>query len=155
MAALAVQNTGNNMKTILFLFVTAFISHNAMAADCSALAGTWSLAEDSGETNVISIANTCSTKILSAASRHADENLDFDFIFKTGAQWRIQYRFKAGSLGPDGKPVPNPLPAEIAKEMQGNLTQNSDGSISFGFDALDQMCSKQHVSCPSGKFYRK
>jgi len=138
---------------ILSMLATSLTSF-ANSIDCTPIAAKWAIVEESGQSNVIEIRKDCTAKILQEASRHHDENLDVDYAFKIGEQWRMQYRYKPGTKDENGNPAPYPLPAELAKSLQGNISLNQDGSISFGIDAFDAWCAAEGVQCPSGHFFK-
>jgi hypothetical protein len=142
------------MKALILSVTATLLATQAMALDCGPFAGKWSLREESGQLNTVVISKNCDAKVVAEASRHRDESLALDFIFKTGEQWRVQYRVKPGTKDMNGNVIPYPMSAEQTRTMQGNLIQNDDGSIGFGMDAFDAWCAKLGTVCPSGKFFR-
>lgn len=127
-------------------------------AECAQYAGTWSQKSEEiggGIPTVVRIEQGCKVELLQADPRHDEENLLPDYLFRDHGKLRIQYTVKPGSLDENGNPIPLPLPDEIKVKMQGNVTENSDGSFSVGIDVIDDWCHESGTECPGAKFYRQ
>ena len=146
------------MSKFILGLVICLASHNAFADDCSSLAGKWSISDNSG--TVISIQADCTAEFTAIAPAHQDEPLTLSSLFFNGTQIRAQYGVKPGTTDENGTTIPNPLPAEIKAQLQGNVFLNADGSLTFRVDFIDDFCKEQSNGgdplkvCPSPAFVR-
>lgn len=144
------------VAVLFFLFDT---STSVLAQDCSEWAGDWSQNESEvhEQPTVINIATSCKTTLLKTAPSHESDNLVLDYLFFENGQLRIQYGIKPGSaVDDDGNPVPipDPLPDWLKAELQGNVYQYPEGTLSFQIDAIEKWCKENGGECPSAKFYK-
>jgi len=145
------------MKTI-FLMMIALSTSTAFADDCGKLAGNWRISDGSG--TVIAIASDCKAEFTQIAPGHDSDNLILNSLFYQGTQIRAQYGLKPGTVDDSGQPLPNPLPADMQKQLQGNVFLNADGSLTFRIDFIDKMCTDQSHGgdplklCPAPPFVR-
>ncbi len=140
--------------------VAVTFSGSTYAQDCTGLAATW--ANKSSEIEgrvptVIKIEASCKATLLQADPKHDKEPLLPDYLFSDNSKLRIQYTFKPGTVDENGNPIPLPLPEEMKKELQGDVRQHDDGTISLGIDFIDNWCrsGETPVECPGAKFYRQ
>ncbi len=147
------------MKSLIFTLFLAFSTSSANADEnCSALQGTWKTGTGAKEV-ILQIQSNCKAHINKMPAKHVAEGIDFDFIFKENSKYRIQYRYQEDYVDAEGTRATYPLPAAIAKKLQGDLDIHKDGSISPRLDFIDEFCARDgadpRAMCPNTAFLTK
>jgi hypothetical protein len=130
------------------------VGHSAFALDCSSVSGRWSQKEaEVNETpTLIEIQKNCKVTLIQTAERHKNECFSFEYLFYSQNTLRAQYGLNTGATDLFGNKCPA-LTEELKPQLQGNVYNNSDGTLSFAIDFLEESCGGPG-KCSSAKFYR-